>query len=163
MIKRWKQRKRLWLATKLLQMKPLQQLKQSGDGIIVAVVIVFRISIAAVVVIILLIMINAIMPGMIARTTSQRRSRPSSPLSTASTPSSPATSLWSKPSSKDSYHCDDWHQSFIILLNILRNNTTAPQVKSMKNPAPIVKFVIESVCVMKGILPKRCQHQRDPI
>ena len=26
----------------------------------------------------------------------------------------------------------------------------------MKNPAPIVKFVIESVCVMKGILPKRC-------
>ena len=110
MMKRLKQRKRSWLVTKLLQMKLLQQLKQSGDGVIVAVVIVFRISIAAVVVIILLIMINAIMPGMIARTTSQRRSRPSSPLSTVSTPSSPATSLWSKPSSKDSYHCDDWHQ-----------------------------------------------------
>ena len=49
---------------------------------------------------------------------------------------------------------DDWHQSDLPEhIKILTVATT--QVKSMKNPAPIVKFVIESVCVMKGILPKR--------
>jgi dynein heavy chain len=26
-------------------------------------------------------------------------------------------------------------------------------VKTMKNPAPIVKFVVEAVCVMKGVSP----------
>ena len=28
-------------------------------------------------------------------------------------------------------------------------------VKTMKNPAPIVKFVVEAVCVMKGVSPDR--------
>ena len=28
-------------------------------------------------------------------------------------------------------------------------------VKTMKNPAPIVKFVVEAVCVMKGVAPER--------
>ena len=45
-------------------------------------------------------------------------------------------------------------QSAIISLNTLKPSDITV-VKSMKNPAPIVKFVIESVCVMRGIAPKR--------
>ena len=45
-------------------------------------------------------------------------------------------------------------QSAINSLNTLKPSDITV-VKSMKNPAPIVKFVIESVCVMKGIQPKR--------
>ena len=45
-------------------------------------------------------------------------------------------------------------QSAINALNTLKPSDITV-VKSMKNPAPIVKFVIEAVCVMKGIPPKR--------
>ena len=45
-------------------------------------------------------------------------------------------------------------QSAINALNTLKPSDITV-VKSMKNPAPIVKFVIEAVCVMKGIQPKR--------
>ena len=45
-------------------------------------------------------------------------------------------------------------QSAINSLNTLKPSDITV-VKSMKNPAPIVKFVIESVCVMRGIAPKR--------
>ena len=45
-------------------------------------------------------------------------------------------------------------QSAINSLNTLKPSDITV-VKSMKNPAPIVKFVIESVCVMRNIAPKR--------
>ena len=39
-------------------------------------------------------------------------------------------------------------------LNTL-NPTDITVVKTMKNPAPIVKFVVEAVCVMKAVPPDR--------
>ena len=45
-------------------------------------------------------------------------------------------------------------QSAVTSLDTL-NAGDITVVKTMKNPAPIVKFVVESVCVMKGVLPDR--------
>ena len=43
-------------------------------------------------------------------------------------------------------------QSAVNALDTL-NPADVTVVKTMKNPAPIVKFVVEAVCVMKGVLP----------
>ena len=45
-------------------------------------------------------------------------------------------------------------QSAVTALDTLNANDITV-VKTMKNPAPIVKFVVESVCVMKGVNPDR--------
>lgn len=45
-------------------------------------------------------------------------------------------------------------QSAVNALNTL-NPTDITVVKTMKNPAPIVKFVVEAVCVMKAVPPDR--------
>lgn len=45
-------------------------------------------------------------------------------------------------------------QSAVNALDTL-NPSDITVVKTMKNPAPIVKFVVESVCVMKGVPPDR--------
>eukprot|EP00095_Tigriopus_kingsejongensis_P002576 maker-scaffold274_size229011-snap-gene-1.23 protein:Tk02576 transcript:maker-scaffold274_size229011-snap-gene-1.23-mRNA-1 annotation:"hypothetical protein LOTGIDRAFT_210054" len=45
-------------------------------------------------------------------------------------------------------------QSAVNALNTL-NPSDITVVKTMKNPAPIVKFVVEAVCVMKGVPPER--------
>ena len=45
-------------------------------------------------------------------------------------------------------------QSAVNSLDTL-NAADVTVVKTMKNPAPIVKFVVEAVCVMKGVLPER--------
>ena len=45
-------------------------------------------------------------------------------------------------------------QSAVNSLDTL-NASDVTVVKTMKNPAPIVKFVVEAVCVMKGVLPER--------
>ena len=45
-------------------------------------------------------------------------------------------------------------QSAVTALDTLNANDITV-VKTMKNPAPIVKFVVEAVCVMKGVLPER--------
>ncbi|CAB4069325.1 DNAH [Lepeophtheirus salmonis] len=45
-------------------------------------------------------------------------------------------------------------QSAVNSLDTLNPNDITV-VKTMKNPAPIVKFVVEAVCVMKGVLPDR--------
>ena len=45
-------------------------------------------------------------------------------------------------------------QSAVTSLDTLNANDITV-VKTMKNPAPIVKFVVEAVCVMKGVLPDR--------
>ena len=45
-------------------------------------------------------------------------------------------------------------QSAVNALNTL-DPSDITVVKTMKNPAPIVKFVVEAVCVMKGVMPDR--------
>ena len=45
-------------------------------------------------------------------------------------------------------------QSAVTSLDTLNANDITV-VKTMKNPAPIVKFVVEAVCVMKGVSPDR--------
>ncbi len=45
-------------------------------------------------------------------------------------------------------------QSAVSALDTL-NPSDITVVKTMKNPAPIVKFVVEAVCVMKGVQPER--------
>ena len=45
-------------------------------------------------------------------------------------------------------------QSAVNSLDTL-NAADVTVVKTMKNPAPIVKFVVEAVCVMKGVAPER--------
>lgn len=45
-------------------------------------------------------------------------------------------------------------QSAVTSLDTL-NAADVTVVKTMKNPAPIVKFVVEAVCVMKGVNPER--------
>lgn len=45
-------------------------------------------------------------------------------------------------------------QSAVNALDTL-NPSDVTVVKTMKNPAPIVKFVVEAVCVMKGVNPER--------
>lgn len=41
------------------------------------------------------------------------------------------------------------------ILLLFQSPSDITVVKTMKNPAPIVKFVVEAICVMKGVPPDR--------